>query len=81
MTNFEFKGMQLQYASTTKEDCERQFNDSCKRCVETGRCWKNCKCCAINAAHETMMANFEMAELDEKIEEKLIRTKKRLGLD
>ena len=80
MTNFEYVGMKRQYACKSIEDCNEQLNVSCTRCVETGRCWRKCATCAINAAYETMMVNFESIELQQKIEEKLIRTQKRLGL-
>ena len=80
MTKFEYIGAQRQYASANEMEANRNFNASCERCVYSGRCWHSCKGCAIKTAHEIMISNFALDELNREMEERLIRTNRRLGL-
>ena len=80
MTKFELTYTDRIYAAKTETECNNVLNNACERCVQTGRHCNDCKGCMINAAYEVMTSNFMLADLDREIEEKLIQTKKRLGL-
>lgn len=80
MTNFEQVGMRMQYGAANKEDAIKKFDASCTACCTNGRCWHACKDCGIKTAHELMLNEFSMDEINRQIEERLIATQKRLGL-
>lgn len=80
MTKFEMTYTNRMYQCKTETACNECLNSACDRCIETNRHCNDCKGCMVNAAYEVMTSNFILEDLNREIEEKLIRTQKRLGL-
>lgn len=63
MTKFEQIGVGYQYGAQSKEDANRSFAYSCKCCCQRGMRIE-CDRCAIDIAHNLVIATFE--EVDNK---------------
>lgn len=62
MTKFEQIGVNMQYDSRTKEEALQKFSRSCECCCNRGMHIK-CDMCAIETAHNLVMATFENREV------------------
>lgn len=81
MTRFEMIGMGRQYAAVSSAEATRQYNISCERCSCGPRsAWHDCAHCAIDSAHNIVMRNFELMELNKNVDKKLNTLNKKLGL-
>lgn len=62
MTKFEQIGVNMQYESATREIAQQKFSRSCECCCNKGM-HINCDMCAIETAHNLVMATFECKEV------------------
>ena len=62
MTKFEQVGVNMQYESATREIAQQKFSRSCECCCNKGM-HINCDMCAIETAHNLVMATFECKEV------------------
>ena len=62
MTKFEQIGVNMQYESATREIAQQMFSRSCECCCNKGMHIK-CDYCAIETAHNLVMATFECREV------------------
>lgn len=58
MTKFEQVGVNMQYASYTKEIAQQKFSRSCECCCNRGL-RINCDRCAIATVNQLVIASFE----------------------
>ena len=63
MTKFEQVGINMQYASTTKEIAIKKFARSCECCCNKGMCI-DCDRCSIATVHQLVIASFENEKED-----------------
>lgn len=62
MTKFEQRGVQFQYAASTKEQAQKSLAYSCDCCCMKGM-RIDCDHCAISCTHEMVMAYFATEEM------------------
>ena len=63
MTKFEQVGINMQYASVTKEIAIKKFARSCECCCNKGMCI-DCDRCSIATVHQLVIASFENEKED-----------------
>ena len=59
MTRFQEVGVDRQHNSASQQESDRNFKNSCNRCVSRGSCG-DCANCPIAAAHKFVTDTFRM---------------------